>query len=164
VRLPALACLVAFPLSAQAPSNETLAALAAANLRLMKALERNDAAAFASVYAEDGVLLQTRQPEVRGRAAIRAFMEQDLKGNPFKRFEISSLEVRGEGSLAIEIARFTASAVDALGSRSSITQRFLTVWKRQADGAWQIQTQMGQVESRSPTPTPAAPPAPTAPK
>jgi ketosteroid isomerase-like protein len=89
-------------------------------------------------------------------------MEKDLKGNPFKAFEITSLELRIEGSLAIETARFTASAVDALGGRSSITQRFLTVWKRQADGAWRIQTQMGQVESRSPAPAPA--PVPAAPK
>jgi uncharacterized protein (TIGR02246 family) len=168
MRIAALACLAALPLPAQTPSNEAVAAIAAANLRLMKALERSDAAAFAAQYAEDGVLLQTRQPEIRGRAAIHAFMARDLKGNPFKSFEISSLEQRSEGSLVIEVARFTATAVDALGSRSSITQRFLTVWKRQGDGAWRIQTQMGQVESRSPTPVPtpapAPAPAPAAPK
>jgi uncharacterized protein (TIGR02246 family) len=166
MRLPALVCLAALPALPQAPSNETIAALAAANLRLMKALERSDAAAFASVYAEDAVLLQTREPEIRGRAAIRALMEKDLKGNPYTGFEILSLEVRSEGSLVIETARFTATAVDALGSRSSVTQRFLTVWKRQADGAWRIQTQMGQAESRSPAPMPrpAPRPAPAPPK
>lgn len=126
------------------PSSEDLLAQArptieAANSDWVPAMKRKDAKAIASFYAEDGVLIAPNGKALQGREAVEASYAKGMeKGFTFRNGGIVQdgvVLVPGPmiyewGHADIEIER-DGKSVHSSGN-------YLTVWKRNASGKWEI--------------------------
>jgi uncharacterized protein (TIGR02246 family) len=88
-------------------------------------------------WADDAIVIPTGAPELRGKAAIRTYIEQSMKLPGF-RIEWEPLEasVSADGSMGylIERTRLRMKAPD--GSPVEMRHRSVTIWRKQADGSW----------------------------
>ncbi|HEV8525255.1 MAG TPA: SgcJ/EcaC family oxidoreductase [Terriglobales bacterium] len=95
-----------------------------------------DLAKVVEAYAEDAVYLPPHHAAVHGRAAIREYLKAPLShGVTELKFEVTY--IRQEGNLAYDVGRYTMSIPED-GGRKQDRGKYLTVWKRQGDGAWKI--------------------------
>ena len=109
----------------------------------------NDAARFASFYAEDAMMLTAEMPIVRGRAAIEEGLRQmfSTPGLVFK-FNQQFLDVAKSGDMAYDIGSVsvTTNGVESKG-------KYLVVWKK-INGEWKAVADANSTDQ--PAPAPAA--------
>lgn len=111
-----------------------------ANADWLPALRAKDPERLAQAYAEDGVFVLANGQEVVGRAAIVelyrkrvASLAQVLGGG----IHHDGMTLGADG-LIYEWGHGGATTVDVAGKRTTSDGPFLTVWKREPDGAWRI--------------------------
>jgi len=112
-----------------------------------KAWQARDAAGLAALFAEDGFVLASSRPPVRGRAAIRAAYAG--AGGPLV---LRALAYSTEGGVGYIIGAFGR----VKGGEDS--GKFVLALRRGDDGRWLIAADMDNSNRR-----PSAPPATTAP-
>jgi uncharacterized protein (TIGR02246 family) len=97
----------------------------------------HDAAALASLYAEDGKFLPPGMDPCEGRAEIQAAVQQLLDMGASS-LDIEPFEVREAGELTIEYGRYTLGI--ALEGAEPVTQigKYVVVHEPQADGSTKI--------------------------
>jgi uncharacterized protein (TIGR02246 family) len=113
-------------------------AIDAANSGWLPAMERGDAAAVASAYADDGVLITSKGAAIRGPASIAALYRAEL--TQMGRVVGGGLVQEGmgvSGGMIYEWGRGWL-AFQRDGKRRVTSGPYLTVWRRGADGGWQI--------------------------
>jgi uncharacterized protein (TIGR02246 family) len=128
-----IASSVAFSCAPPEPAHDPAAdraAIEAANDAWLSAFNSGDAAAVASIYAEDGKLYPPGSPPVVGRAAIQdlwqSFVDMGVTG------ELSTEEIKISGDLAYRIGSYTVLGPDG----SQMDQgHFVELWQRQ-NGDW----------------------------
>lgn len=89
------------------------------------------------VWAEDAVMMPPGLPAVRGKAAIRQYVEAAgiLPGFQI-RWEPESAFVSQSGDLAYMIERNVTVVNDAQGKPVTTHGKVVTVWRKGADGSW----------------------------
>lgn len=97
-----------------------------------QAWRRGDALALAALFAEDGLVLQSSQPPVRGRDAIRAAYAGQ-GGSPL-RLRALAYSVDGNSGYIIGAYRYGSAVGDA--------GKFTLTLKRSGDGPWLIFSDM----------------------
>ena len=155
--LSALAALVLLVSGAAAESDShALAAVRKAidegNARYIDACAKLDADAFAAVYDRDGAQLARGGEVVLGRAAIgktTAQMWKKLSG-PLT-VTVKTQEVWLVADIAYETGLYKFAMTSPEGVAKQISGRYVTLWKKQADGSWKIFRDMNvaQDEPRS---------------
>ena len=114
-------------------------AIAAANAEWLPAMQAQDAATIAAVYADDGVFVAVNGETVRGRGAIEQFMRE--------RFGRSGRVVSGkltqDGLTRAGVLIYEWGHADLQLSRngeapSASSGRYLTVWAADPQGRWRI--------------------------
>jgi uncharacterized protein (TIGR02246 family) len=103
------------------------------------AMQRADAPAIASMFTEDGeYIAATTKGFITGRAAIEDTFRARFTSARFIDVAINTVSLQVEGDTAYETG--TNRLTFQVGDAPPITRtgRYLTVWKRQADGAWRI--------------------------
>ena len=127
-----------------APVSEDLLAQArptieAANADWVPAMKRKDAKAIASFYAEDGVLVAPNGKSLQGREAVEASYAKSMeKGFTFLRGGIAQDGVvLAPGPLIYEWGHADIE-IERDGKVVHSAGNYLTVWKRNAAGTWQI--------------------------
>ncbi len=130
------------PVVAQEPTASSPAArladvpLPAALDRVLRDYEQawriGDAKALAGLFAEDGFILQSNQPPVRGRAAIEAA----YAGQGSSPLRLRALAYAAEESTGYIIGAYT------YGSNVGDTGKFTLTLKRVAGGPWMIFSDM----------------------
>jgi uncharacterized protein (TIGR02246 family) len=114
--------------------------IAKANKEWEAAIQTGDADALSRPYHEDGVFIGPDGNAVRGRAAIRAM----YAGRAASKSRIVAATIQSEGRVAAgadEVYEWGSGWMvvqSADGTRAKRGGRYLTVWHRQADGAWVI--------------------------
>ena len=98
-----------------------------------------DFAGWASLYAEDGVLMPPNRPTVTGRSDVQAFGESFP---PVSHLGFSGVEVDGEGDVAVGWSAYELSLKGDDGAEVNDTGKQLAVLKRQADGSWLVSRAM----------------------
>lgn len=117
-----------------------------------RAWRAHDAAALAALFAEDGFVMSSGSPPVRGREAIRA--KYANSGGPLS---LRALAWATEGPVGYIIGGFGGEA----GSPDS--GKFILALNKGSDGRWLIAADMDNSNRRpqppqgTPTPTPTAP-------
>jgi uncharacterized protein (TIGR02246 family) len=124
--------------AAFAADTDIKAAIDAQNTKFEQAYNAGDIDAVAGFYAEDGMVLPPDAARQEGREAIRAFwsgaMEQGLKD-----VDLTAVEVYPQDDLVTEVGTFTATAPAAEGGgQAAVAGKYIVLWKRAADGTWQI--------------------------
>lgn len=103
----------------------------------VEAARREDAAALARLYTSDAVFMPPGRPELAGRAKIRSlFQTQFERFEADYEFEIREIVVSGDW--AFRRGAYTVRATLPDGSERTVRDKFLDVWRREADGRWRI--------------------------
>jgi len=99
--------------------------------------KNEDVEACAFLYTEDALNMPDGRPESRGREAFAQFY-----GFLFDRYDFDNVlyktrEIDVCGETAVEIGEFSHDMIEEDMS-NFIKQRYVAVWKHQADGSWKI--------------------------
>lgn len=115
-----------------------LAAIKKANSDFEIAMTKSDTATIAEPYTADAVFVSPDGTATKGRAAIeQLYRDRFAKSGPALETRIVSEELMLDGDVAYERGR--GSITRRVGEeRATDWARFLTVWRRQPDGAWKI--------------------------
>lgn len=101
-------------------------------------------------WADDAVVIVPGQPERRGKAAIREYLEQGFAVPGFRvSWEPLSATVSEGGDLGYLIERTEVSVSGPDGRPLTQHYRAVTVWRREADGAWR---NVVDISSEAPAP------------
>jgi uncharacterized protein (TIGR02246 family) len=116
----------------------------------MKAAVAQDFATWAALFLDDGVVYPPNEPAVKGRAAIRAWLE---KFPPITEFKLNNVKVEGCAELAYVLGTYTMT-ITPPGAPGPVNDsgKFVSVVRRQADGRWLLAVDMFSSD------LPAAPP------
>ncbi|HVE79876.1 MAG TPA: SgcJ/EcaC family oxidoreductase [Gemmatimonadaceae bacterium] len=104
-----------------------------ANARFMEALRNADPAAVAACYTRDAQLLPSNSEVVAGTDAIAGFWGSVL-GMGIAEARLETLEVEGQGDLAMEVGRYTLTTADGAEADRG---KYVVVWHR-AGGSWKL--------------------------
>jgi uncharacterized protein (TIGR02246 family) len=128
------------PPSIPDPVVEAMPSIERANSEWSRAMKSGDANAIAVPYAIDAVFVTVGGDRVRGRAAIRDLYCTRLNGkSPVVPASIKrGGAVAGDRGLVYEWGRGTVIARSASGTEETRGGPYLTVWKRQEGGRWEI--------------------------
>lgn len=112
----------------------------AANAHYAPAVFARNAATIAGDYLKDGVFVPPSGVPVRGRDAIRAFYAErfaKMHGGLIS-IKCATTSLRYDGTAALEqgTCTFVSRTVD--GKKATRTGKYLTVWRKDADGRWRI--------------------------
>ena len=92
--------------------------------------------AILAYWAEDAVMMAPGQPPLRGKPAIRKFVESSATIPGFSiRWEPLEAHVSASGDMAYLIERNMFTYRDSTGSQVTETNKVVTVW-RKLDGSW----------------------------
>ena len=88
-------------------------------------------------YADDAVYMPPHHAAVHGRDAIREYLRGPLKhGVRDLKYEVTF--IKHSGDLAYDVGRYTMTLPQPDNTRQLDRGKYLTVWRRQSSGEWQI--------------------------
>jgi ketosteroid isomerase-like protein len=94
-----------------------------------------DSASFATFYADDATVMFPHEPAFRGMDSIKAVLTPMMQDPNFAlTFTTDKVEV--SGILAYTQGTVSSKSTGRDGKPLSDTGKYLTVWKKQADGSW----------------------------
>lgn len=89
------------------------------------------------VWADDAVVMPPGLPAVRGKAAIRRYVEEAAQVPGFQiRWEPETVHVSQSGDLAYMIERNVVTFTGPDGNPVTAHGKVVTVWRKSADGSW----------------------------
>lgn len=103
--------------------------------RSMKMMIAKDWKGDLDLYAEDAIQMSPNQVAVQGKAAILAWDEALPQ---FSNFQEKSLEVEGQGNIAYDRGTYSMTVTPAGKAPIEEQGKYLTIWRKQADGSWKI--------------------------
>lgn len=116
----------------------TRSAIEAANARFADAFKRGDKIGLMANYADDAVIMMPNEVAWRGRAELDKGFTNFLNQMSFKGGGPNTEDVMLAGDLAVETGTFAWTLQPKSGPEIKDKGKYLTVWKRQADGTWKI--------------------------
>jgi uncharacterized protein (TIGR02246 family) len=116
----------------------------------VKAALAKDFATWAALFLDDAVVNPPNEPAVKGRTAIRAWLE---KFPPITEFKLNNVKMEGREDLAYVLGTYTMT-ITPPGAPGPVKDsgKFVTVVRRQPDGRWLAAVDMFSSD------LPAAPP------
>jgi uncharacterized protein (TIGR02246 family) len=145
--LGALLMLVAAGLSWATPEEDAAlskvrAAVDKGNAQYIAAFANADAAALSAVYDADGTRLHENGALTRGRQAIAAEVRQFLERVGAVAVTIETLNLWVVDDRAYETGKWSYTFTPPEKEEVRLAGRYVTVWKKQADGGWKIVADM----------------------
>ena len=96
-----------------------------------------DLEATLAYWAEDAVMMAPGQPPLRGKQAIRKFIEASAAIPGFSvKWEPLEAHVSSSGDMAYLIERNLFTFRDSTGKQVTEANKVVTVWRKQPDGSW----------------------------
>jgi len=100
------------------------------NQRFVAAFSRGDAAAIASLYTPDAMLLPPNSPIIGNHLGIRTYW-QDLINAGVKVVSLKTSRVEACGNTAYEVGQATLTIPKVGGGTTTDYGKYVVVWKRQ---------------------------------
>jgi uncharacterized protein (TIGR02246 family) len=115
------------------------AALRDADANWSKAAAAKNAEGFASFFVPDGVLLPPNGAPVSGREAIAKWAGEMTAAPGFAvSWEPTKAEAARSGDLGYTMGTYELTVNDAKGKPVTDRGKYVSVWKKQADGSWKV--------------------------
>lgn len=136
----------------EAPDREaSLAALHAADSAFQAAVVKRDLDSTTGFYAEDAVMLPVAEPLVEGRAAIRSEWAH-VFGIPgySSSARVTAVDVAASGDLGYTRGTYESPMLAPDGRQVVERGKWVSVWRRAADGAWRITVDVYNTDSPPP--------------
>jgi uncharacterized protein (TIGR02246 family) len=135
---------------------------------MLKAAGNKDAAAFASNYADNAIVMLPGAQSVRGLDAIRTALKAMAADPNFKLdFASDRVEVADAGDMAATRGSYELTESDP-ATKQPVTDKgsYVTVFRKQQDGAWKAVLDISTSEkpAKAPAAAPAGRPSPSAAK
>jgi uncharacterized protein (TIGR02246 family) len=109
------------------------------NARATAAMKAADTATMFANYADDAVMMMSNQKAWRGRAEWSAGMAGLMSVFTLKDVAFRITDLMVEGDAAIETGEYSMTLQPKAGGKEMKDEgKYLTVWKKQADGSWKI--------------------------
>jgi uncharacterized protein (TIGR02246 family) len=124
-----------------------------ARLAFETALRSGDAAAAASIYADDATLLAPAADLLHGRTAIERFWRTGVEAG-IEQVELVVLYLQQRGDIAFEVGEYALRVAPESGGTVVDRGRYLVVHRIEADGSWRRAAEMFSPD-RLPSPEPA---------
>lgn len=106
---------------------------------------------WVSFYTDSGMEIPESGEPVVGRDAIRKHMSGLLSDTTLKlRWAPDKAEASADGSLGFTTGHWRLLAHDSTGEHAAYRGKFLTVWRRQPDGSWKVEADIGNTEPAGP--------------
>jgi uncharacterized protein (TIGR02246 family) len=104
---------------------------------------RGDAAMVASIFAEDGVQLAGSGKVFKGNQQILERQKAAMQGaDPGVKVTVTTVQVWLDGDTAYETGKYKYEYKEK-GKPGTDEGRYVTIWKRQKDGAWKLAMDLG---------------------
>ncbi len=122
---------------ARARASGAAAALMAVDARFAALVAEKGFAAFAEFFADDAVYLPMYEPLLEGREAIMSSF-RPLIDDPTVRLTWKPLraDIAKSGDLGWTTGSYEVTAKDKAGDTFVRHGKYVTIWRKQADGAW----------------------------
>jgi len=119
-------------------------ALGEANTRFSESFKRGDAAALASTYTSDAVVMLSNAPSWDGAEAIRQGFSAFLTNISVPNFKLTTTDILIDAGHAIERGTYEMTMHPKAAGAADVTDKgkYITVWERQPDGSWKISRDM----------------------
>jgi uncharacterized protein (TIGR02246 family) len=96
-----------------------------------------DVDAMLAFWADDAVIMVPGEESLRGKQAIRAFLERSTRVPGFKiSWEPLEAKIAESGDMGYLIERTQVTMNDSNGQPVTQNMKALTVWRKQPDGSW----------------------------
>ena len=141
ITISALAVAIALAGCEQAakPAGNPIAELRAADSALQEALVAKDLEKITAFYADNAVMLPTAEPMIEGKPAIRDEWQHILAIPDFSNAaQLRGADVSTAGDLGYTWGTYRSKMMGEDGKPVEEPGKFLTVWKRGADGGWKV--------------------------
>jgi len=104
-----------------------------------KATAGKDAEGFVGFFADDAMLCPPNTPMLTGKDAIRKWAT-DMMANPgfAVGWKVTKAEAAGSSDLGYTIGTYELTLHDPKGKPVSDQGKYVTLWKKQADGTWKV--------------------------
>lgn len=137
-------------------ASEERAAVEQTTATFHDALRNNDLERFMSFVADNVSFMPAGEPPVRGRPALRAWMERFLTQYRTTSLVLANREVMVGNGWAVELGTYEWGLAPAAGGPTTTDRgNYMQVWQRQPDGSWRFAR---EVYNSSVPAMPAAPP------
>ena len=113
--------------------------------RFAKDVLERGGAGFADWFAEDGVALGNGAAPLIGKVAIQKSANWDPKVYQLT-WTPTDAQMGPSGDMGYTWGHFEGHSKDASGNPVTVTGRYITVWKKQADGHWKVALDAGANE------------------
>lgn len=114
------------------------AAIETANGRFLDAFKRGDKAGLMANYTDDAIVMMQNEEAWRGREGLDKGFSAFLSQMSFKDGAAKTEDVMVAGDLAVETGAFAWTLQLKSGAEIKDKGKYVTIWKRQADGSWKI--------------------------
>jgi ketosteroid isomerase-like protein len=96
---------------------------------------------WSAFLAPNGTVLQSGVGEMQGPDAVTSMFTHALEGGTVTALTWGPerAEVSESGDLGYTVGRYFASGIDSAGGEVTGGGSYLTVWRRQSDGAWRVE-------------------------
>jgi uncharacterized protein (TIGR02246 family) len=122
----------------------------------MNAANAADAAGWASIYAQDAIVLRPNAPAIQGREAIQQWL---ATFPPISNASGQGIEVVGYGDLAYLRGTYTMTfSLPGIPAPLEEQGKFLQVYRKESDGSWKLTREIYNSDLPLPGPPPASPP------
>jgi len=99
--------------------------------------EGKDIDKILSYWAEDAVIIPPGQPVVKGKEALRKFVEESFKIPGFSiSWKSSDVKLSPDGKLAYLYAENMTTINDSTGNKILMPGRGYSIWRKEPDGSW----------------------------
>jgi ketosteroid isomerase-like protein len=105
--------------------------------KFQKSVAAGGGKAFSSWFADDAVTLNNGRPAVMGRAAIAAQAQWDPKIYQLT-WAAQGAQMGPSNDMGFTWGHYEGHSKDTHGQPVVISGRYITVWKKVADGSWKV--------------------------
>jgi ketosteroid isomerase-like protein len=116
-------------------TSATAEALGQMNRDFAKALVAKDAAAAASLYAEDASILPPNEPIVKGRENIQKYWQAGIDAG-IVGASVHTIDAKSNGDVGYEIGSYEMQMKDSAGNITVEKGKYTEILKRNAEGKW----------------------------
>jgi uncharacterized protein (TIGR02246 family) len=122
-------------------------AIRAADIEWNKAMQARDVDKSVSFYADDAILLANKNPVITDHQKIRKEFEGMLsEPSAGLNFTNTGVEVARSGDLAWDRGTYEFTSTDKSGKAVTERGKYLTIWRKQADGSWKAIADMDNTD------------------
>jgi ketosteroid isomerase-like protein len=115
-----------------------------------------DMETFMSYFAPDATAYPQGAPKVMGTEALRAMLTDMMSAPGFSlQWTPSKAEVSAAGDMGYTVGTYTTTGNDAAGNPMTEQGKYITIWKKQADGQWKAVEDIFNADAPPPAPAPA---------